>query len=70
MLQVRGKIYRGIDGFAICGRKKGDKGGWPISIFVKHLSTALAIKEVLNNDRYSHEEKQRLTDRLILEERR
>lgn len=67
MLQVKDKIYNGVHGFAVCGRGPSGKQA---SVFVRRLSTARAIQKVLNDQRCSREEKQRLTDRLILEEER
>lgn len=67
MIQVRGKIYRGVDGFTVCGRPKDS--GWSLAIFVKHLSTARAIQALYKRDDLSPQERGRLVDKLILEER-
>ena len=66
MLQVRGSNVNGSDGFLICGK---DKQGRRLRIFVKHLSTALQIKQVLNNPRDDMENPNDLVDHLILDER-
>ena len=66
MIQVRGRNYKGKDGFSVCGK---DNGGRQVNIFVKHLSTALAVQSVLNNTRQTRKERDERVDQLILEER-
>lgn len=45
---VRPTTYREKTGFHVGGRPKGEKGHFPISIFVRCRSTAVRIKKVLN----------------------
>lgn len=66
MIQVRGKVYRGKDGFAVVGK---DDGYRSVNIFVKHLSTARAIQAVLNNTNQTRDQRDKLVDQLIREER-
>jgi hypothetical protein len=49
----------------VCGKDKDERH---IRIFVKHLSTALSIKSVLNNRQYSEAGRRNIVDTLILTE--
>ncbi len=62
MIQIRRSVYQGWEGFTVCGKEKGLR---PVKIFVRRRSTATAIKAVINNDRLTMEERNRLVDGLI-----
>lgn len=43
MISVRRTTYRGQAGFLVCGRRPGETGGWPVSIFTLTESSARHI---------------------------
>ena len=45
MISVRRSQYRGVEGFLVCGRRKGQEGGFGVSIFCLTRPVAEKIRE-------------------------